>query len=199
MLNLALTGNIASGKSTVAELFRRRGATIIDADQLVREVQRPGSPVLERIAARFGREMILPTGELDRSRLRGAVLGRAEELAALNAIVHPAVGLLRQARLAEARCQGVQIVINDIPLLFEVLDPTGFDAVILVDAPEPVRLQRLTQSRGLSREEAEALIRAQMPAEAKRARSDYIIDNGGELAELEGRVAEVWDRVSAEC
>ena len=195
MLNVALTGNIAAGKSTVVELFRRWGATIIDADQLVREAQRPGSEVMQAIAVRFGRDVILPGGELDRKALRGKVMGDDASLADLNAIVHPAVRRERDRLLDEARRRGDPIVINDIPLLFESADPAEFDLVILVDAPEAVRLERLITSRGMSKEAAREALRAQHPAETKRARSDFVIDNSGTLADLETGARNVWNQL----
>ena len=195
MLNVALTGNIAAGKSTVVDLFRRWGATIIDADQLVREAQRPGTEVMQAIAFRFGRDVILPGGELDRKALRGKVMGDDASLADLNAIVHPAVRRERDRLLAEARRRGDRIVINDIPLLFESADPAEFDLVILVDAPELVRLERLIRTRGMSKEAARQALDAQQPAETKRSRSDFIIENAGTLAELEQAARRLWDQL----
>jgi dephospho-CoA kinase len=196
-LSIALTGNIASGKSTVAELFRRWGGTIIDADRLVREAQAPGSPVLGAIVERFGGEVLTPGGELDRAALRSRVMGDPAALADLNRIVHPEVHRRRAALLAEARAAGARIVVSDIPLLFEAADPAEFDAVVLVDAPEEVRRARLEAERGLSREEANRMIAAQLPADPKRARSHYIIDNAGDRAALERAAANVWKALIA--
>jgi dephospho-CoA kinase len=195
MLNIALTGNIAAGKSSVVELFRQWGATIIDADRLVREVQRPGTEVMQAIARRFGPGVILPGGELDRESLRALVMDDPAALADLNAIVHPAVRRERDRLAARARRRGDRIVVNDIPLLFEAADPGEFDLVILVDAPEAVRRERLIRLRGMSPAAAESAIRAQHPPEAKRSRSDFIIENGGSLADLERHAREVWNRL----
>ncbi|HSD30981.1 MAG TPA: dephospho-CoA kinase [Gemmatimonadales bacterium] len=192
MLNVALTGNIAAGKSTVIALFRRWGATIIDADELVREVEAPGTPVLAAIARRFGNEVVAPDGSLDRAVLRTKVLADPAALAALNALVHPAVERRRETLLDAARRRRDRIVVSDIPLLFEVLDPRRFDAVVLVDAPAAVRRARLRTLRGLTPEDADRMIAAQMPAEAKRARSQYVIDNDGTMQELEGRARAVY-------
>jgi dephospho-CoA kinase len=192
VLSVALTGNIASGKSTVADLFLRWGATVIVADELVRQAQVPGSSVLRDIAARFGRDVILPDGSLDRARLRRRVMGDRAALAQLNRIVHPAVQRRRAELVEEARVRGDRILINDIPLLFEAADPTEFDAVVLVDAPEPVRRARLIAERALPPEEADRMIASQDPAGPKRARSDYVIDNDGDRAALERAAAEVW-------
>ena len=149
MLNVALTGNITAGKSAVIELFRSWGATIIDADQLVREAEAPGTDVLTAIVRRFGSDVLAPDGGLDRAALRAKVMGDDAALTALNAIVHPTVQRRREELLAEARARGDAVVINDIPLLFEALDPEQFDVVVLVDAPVALRHNRLRTLRGL--------------------------------------------------
>lgn len=192
MLSVALTGNIAAGKSTVAELFRRWGATVIDADRLVREAQEPGQPVLEEIAARFGGKLIMEDGALDRAALRSKVLADPQALADLNRIVHPEVRRRRLELLAAARARGDRIVVSDIPLLFEADDPAAFDAVVLVDAPAAVRRHRLMASRGLSPREADSMMAAQLDSGAKRPRSDYVIENDGDLTTLERAAAGVW-------
>jgi dephospho-CoA kinase len=197
MLSIALTGNIGAGKTTVAELFRRRGATIIDSDQLVREAQKPGHPALREIASRFGAELIRPDGTLDRAGLRAKVLADSRELSALNRIMHPAVHQRRHELLTEARVRGDRIVISDIPLLFEAADPSEFDAVVLVDAPEPVRRARLLASRSLQHAEIDRLMASQLPSRSKRRRSDYIIDNDGDLQSLERAVESVWQALLA--
>jgi dephospho-CoA kinase len=185
VLNVALTGNIAAGKSTVVDLFRRWGATIIDADELVRQAQAPGGEVLAAIVRRFGPDVLAPDGSLDRLALRVKVMSDRGALDALNQIVHPAVRQRRDELLREARGRGDVLVVSDIPLLFEVLDPAQFDAVVLVDAPVTVRRARLRAVRGLSNAAADQMIAAQMPAERKRPRSHLVIDNDGALADLE--------------
>lgn len=192
MLQVALTGNIAAGKSAVAALFQRWGATIIDADAIVRELQQPGSPVLARIAERFGASVVRSDGSLDRRALRRLVMDDAEAREALNRIVHPAVERRRRALLAEARSRGDRIVVSDIPLLFETMDPEAFDAIVLVDASEEVRRNRLMTQRGLGDDEARGMIAAQMPAREKRDRSDFVIENDGDLAALEQASERVW-------
>jgi dephospho-CoA kinase len=193
MLNVGLTGNIAAGKSTVVGLFRRWGATIVDADQLAREAQSPGSDVLTAIAKRFGADVIAADGSLDRAGLRAKVMGDDAALAALNALVHPAVRRRRDELVREARERGDALVVNDIPLLFEALDPTAFDAVVLVDAPPALRRARLQTLRGLSAEEADRMIAAQMPAQRKRSQSAYVIENDATLADLEARARRVFE------
>ena len=202
MLNVALTGNIAAGKSTVVELFKKWGATVVDADVLAPEAQAPGSTVLAAIARRFGSDVLAADGSLDRIALRAKVMGGGggdnDALLALNAIVHPAVQQRREDLQRAARERGDAILINDIPLLFEVLDPSQFDTVVLVDAPPAVRRARLRALRGLSNEEADRMIAAQMEAERKRARSQHIIDNTGSLTELEEQARRVFDALRAQ-
>ena len=197
MLNVALTGNIASGKSTVAELFRVWGATVIDADRLVRDAQAPGSPVLRAIAARFGQDLIDPSGMLDRKALRQRVMGDPAALADLNRLVHPDVLRRRSALENEARNRGDRIVVSDIPLLFEAADPSAFDVIVLVDAPETVRRARLLAQRGLSAQDADRMLAAQAPTGPKRERSTYVIDNDADRAALEARAREVWTQLIA--
>ena len=196
MLNVGLTGNIASGKSTVVELFRRWGAAIIDADQLAREAQAPGTEVLAAIVRRFGGDVLTSDGALDRAALRSKVMGDDQALGALNGIVHPAVQRRRAQLLDEARARGDRVVINDIPLLFEALDPKDFDAVVLVDAPPAVRRARLRLLRGLTNAEADAMIAAQMPSDRKRGKSQYVIDNDGSKEALEQKARAVFDELT---
>jgi dephospho-CoA kinase len=189
---VGLTGNIAAGKSAVASLFQQWGAGLIDADQVVRDLQRPGTEVYRRIVERFGKEILTPGGDLDRAALRRLILADTRARSDLNAIVHPAVRARREALVAAARQAGARIIIADIPLLFEASDPAEFDAVVLVDAPEPLRLHRLVTMRGLPREDAERLIAAQLPSDAKRKRSQFVIDNDGDRTQLERRARDVW-------
>jgi dephospho-CoA kinase len=193
VLNIALTGNIAAGKSTVSGLFRRWGATILDADELARQAEAPGSVVLAAIVKRFGKDVLAADGALDRPALRGKVMGDDAALAALNAIVHPAVRARRDELQQEARRRGDLVLVNDIPLLFEALDPAQFEVVVLVDAPLAVRRTRLRALRGLGNDEADRMLAAQMPAERKRERSHHVIENDGDLARLEARARKVFD------
>ena len=195
MLLVGLTGNIASGKSTVARRLVAHGATLVDADLLAREAVRPGTPALRDIVARWGEAVLGPDGVLDRGVLRTLVFSDPHELEALNAIVHPEVARLRDAGLAAARARGDALVISDIPLLFEKDMVGEFEVIVLVDAPRTVRLKRLMHDRGLREPEAMAMITAQMPAELKRARADHVIDNAGSREELDARVDAVWARL----
>ena len=198
MLLIGLTGNIASGKSTVARLLSERGATIIDADVLARRVVEPGMPAFDEIVRRWGSDVVAPDGSLDRDALRRLVFSHHEQLEELDEIVHPEVAAYRDRLVEEARQRGDRLVVQDIPLLFERGLVEQFDRIVLVDAPRPVRLERLMRARGLSETESMDMITAQMPAELKRARADYIIENTGTIRELEERVSEVWQALERE-
>ena len=193
MMKVGLTGNVAAGKSVVLDFLRRHGATVIDADALVREVQQPGTPVLRRIAERFGPDILLPDGALDRSRLRRRAMGDLAALSDLNAIVHPTVEVLHRERIAQAQLRGDRIVVSDVPLLFEVGWESEFDLIILVDAPEAIRRMRLVSLRQLTPEEADNMLASQDPADEKQRRSDIVIENDGSVEDLEARVGEVWE------
>ena len=199
MRRIALTGNAAAGKSTVAAFLRGWGVTVIDADAIVRELQAPGAPLLRAIVRRFGQGVLRPDGTLDRPRLRALVLGEPAKRLALEALVHPAVAERREQLEAEAEARGIGTVVHDIPLLFEAMDPGAFDAVLLVDAPEPLRRARLAE-RGLAPHEVEQLLAAQRPPEEKRAwrggprdQPALLIENDADLATLEARSRAAWE------
>jgi dephospho-CoA kinase len=196
MIYVGLTGNIASGKSQVSRLLAERGATIVDADVLAREAVEPGSQGYQRVVARWGQEVLAPDGRIDRAKLRHLVFGDRDELEALNAIVHPGITRLRRARLAEGRANGATVLVYVAPLLFERHIAREFDSIILVDAPRAVRLQRLVDQRGIPLEDAMNMIAAQMPAELKRARADFVIENDGTIEELERQVDDVWHQLT---
>lgn len=192
MLVVGLTGNIGSGKSTVAQMLSERGATIIDADVLARRAVEAGTAAYERIVSRWGAEIVAPDGQLDRAALRRIVFADHEQLEELNQIVHPEVERLRTRLVEQARKRGDRVVICDIPLLFERHMTDRFGRIILVDSHRAIRLDRLVKDRGLRETEAMDMIAAQMPAELKRARADYVIDNDGTLTQLERKVQDVW-------
>lgn len=195
LLSVGLTGNIAAGKSLVLRLFESWGATVIDMDFLAREAVVPGSPALAAIATRFGADLVLANGTLDRAALRHRVMADPEARAALNTIVHPEVRRRSDALVEEARRRGDAIVVLDVPLLFEVLDPSVFDVLVLVDAPPALRKERLIAQRDLSPEDADVLIAAQQPSVGKRARSHHVIDNDASRDELEVRTGAVWQKL----
>lgn len=198
LLLVALTGNIASGKSSVAAMLVARGATLIDADVLARRAVDVGTPAYDAIVKRWGAPILLPDGGLDRGALRRIVFQQSDELRALNAIVHPVVERMRADLVGSARGRGDRLVVCDIPLLFENNLADGFDRIVLVDAPRPLRLDRLARDRGLRETEAMAMIAQQMPADLKRARADFVIDNDRTLGALESRVDEVWRALADE-
>lgn len=197
MLLIGLTGNIGSGKSTVAQLLSERGATIIDADVLARRAVETGTQAYASIVERWGTSILAADGAIDRTALRRIVFSEPQELEQLNSIVHPEVERMRAALVELARLRGDRLVVCDIPLLFERRMTDAFDRIVLVDAPRPVRLERLVRERGLRETEAMDMIVAQMPAELKRARADFVIDNVGTLTQLDLRVTEVWSALLA--
>lgn len=193
MLRVGLTGNIASGKSSVARVWERLGACVVDADVLARRAVEPGSPGLRRVVEAFGEGVLDGAGALDRAEMRRIVFHDAEARARLEAIVHPEVARLRAEEEARLERAGCEIVVHDIPLLYEVGLEGEFDLVVLVDSPEGVRLERLVRERGLEAGEARRMVEAQMPSEEKRARADVIIENDGTLDALEARAEMVWE------
>jgi len=192
MIRIGLTGNIASGKSEVARMLADRGATVIDADLLAREAVQPETQALKDIIKRWGKDVLKNDGSLDRAALRQIVFADQSELDALNRIVHPGVTRLRDREIAQARERGDPIVICVIPLLFERNIVDEFDAIVLVDAPRPLRLERMVATRGMEATDAMNMIASQMPAELKRARADYVIENNGSLQDLERDVDALW-------
>ena len=192
MILIGLTGNIASGKSEVARMLGDRGATVIDADELAREAVAPDTQALRDIIKRWGKDVLNADGSLDRAALRRIVFADQHELDALNRIVHPGVTRLRDREIARAKERGDQIVVCVIPLLFERNLVEEYDAIVLVDAPRPLRLERMVTTRGLEETEAMNMIASQMPAELKRARADYCIENTGSLEDLERDVDALW-------
>ena len=195
LFRVGLTGNIGSGKSAVATVWRRLGAPVVDADVLAREAVAPGTPGLRAVRDAFGPAILDPSGALDRAAMRRVVFADPAARRRLEGIVHPEVARLRaetEARLAQ---EGARIVVHDIPLLYEVGAESALDVVVLVDAPEPVRLERLMRDRALPDAEARAMIAAQMPAGAKRVRADIVIDNDGTLAELAAKAERAWAEI----
>ena len=190
MILVGLTGGIGSGKTTVSTMLAARGAVIIDADQITRELQAPGSPVLAEIVDAFGEDVLDPSGALDRPALAAKVFGDPEALATLNKIVHPAVGREMAARL-EAQRASDNVVILDIPLLVE--NPReGLCGTLVVDLPLETAVERLVSQRNMDRNDAEARIARQATREARVAIADRVIDNSGNLASLERQVDEAW-------
>jgi dephospho-CoA kinase len=198
VFRVGLTGNIASGKSSVTKIWCRLGAFVVDADELARRAVEPGTPGLRDIAARWGSRVLGSDGRLDRAALSEIVFQDSEARRALEAIVHPAVARLRDEEHRAAELAGESLVVSDIPLLFEVGMEDEFDSVVLVDAPETTRRERLMRDRGMSREAADRVMATQMPAAEKRARAHHVVDNSGSLDDLEITAREVWARLVEE-
>jgi dephospho-CoA kinase len=198
MYRIGLTGNIGSGKSSVASCWRTLGAHVVDADELAREAVAPGSDGLRRVVDRFGAAVLSPDGSLDRAALRSLVFADSPARRDLESIVHPEVARLREAAEARHADAGGRIIVHEIPLLFEADLAHGFDAIVVVDAPEEERLHRIVQTRGLEPGVARGMIEAQQPAATKRAQATWVIDNSGSLADLRARAAEVWHAIETE-
>jgi dephospho-CoA kinase len=189
LFRVGLTGNIASGKSSVVAVWRELGAHIIDADVLAREAIAPGTPGEQRVRDTFG--------TVDRAELRDIVFRDAARRKELEAIIHPEVQRLRDEAERELAAAGGGIVVNDIPLLFETGLNRDVDLIVLVDAPREERLRRIVEHRGIEHAEAARMIDAQRPAEPKRARADIVIDNDGSIEDLQQKAEEAWRQIQA--
>ncbi|HUA96677.1 MAG TPA: dephospho-CoA kinase [Acidimicrobiales bacterium] len=193
MLAVGLTGGIGSGKSTVADLLVERGAELIDADQIAREVVEPGRPAHGALVERFGPGILAPDGTLDRPAVAAVAFSDPAALADLNAITHPAIGesMLARRQAADAR-EGVLVLA--IPLLKPAhRDTVRLDVVVVVDCPVEVAVERLVESRDMERADAEARVAAQISREERVGEADYVVDNGGDLGHLEGEVDRLWE------
>jgi dephospho-CoA kinase len=193
VLRVGLTGGIASGKSEVSRRLVELGAVLVDADVLAREAVERGSEGLAEIVRAFGPEVLTDDGALNRAALGSIVFADPERRATLNSIVHPLV----RARAAEIVASAPEdaVVVQDIPLLVETGQAANFDVVVVVDAPDEVRIQRLGERSGLSPEEAAARIAAQATREERLAVADYVVENAGTLAELRDAVDRLWSNV----
>jgi len=185
MLKIGLTGGIASGKSTVSRMLKKRGLPIVDADVCAREVVEPGESAYRQIVETFGREVLLEDGTLNRKRLGEMVFADEEKRKQLNAIVHPEVRKRMLEKVAACEAAQEKAVVLDIPLLIESRLTSWVDKVIVVYVPQEVELKRLMARDHLSEAEALLRIRAQMPLEEKKAYADVVIDNSGSLAQTE--------------
>jgi dephospho-CoA kinase len=193
---VALTGGIASGKSTIARRLAENGAVVVDADQIVRDVQRPGSPVLQAIAAEFGGRMVLPDGTLDRAALGGAVFGDADAVKRLNAIVHPGVRAESARRFAETFAVDPEaVVVYDVPLLVEARADDPWELIVVAHAPADVRRRRLVELRGMSEADAAARLASQVSDDARLAVADVVIDTAGSLEDTQRQVDDLWSRL----
>lgn len=195
MFKVGLTGGIGSGKSEVSRRLAAYGAIVIDADKIAREVVEPGTPGLAEITQAFGNNVLRPDGALDRQRLGSIVFADPDKLKVLNEIVHPKVGARVEELLQSAPADA--IVVYDVPLLVENGLAPLYDLVIVVDAPDEVRIRRLRELRNMAEEDARARIAVQASREERLKVADIVIDNAGSLDDLSARVAEVWDEIVA--
>lgn len=194
---LGLTGSIASGKSTVSRMLQERGATVVSADQLAREVVLPGSPVLARLVERFGPEILQADGRLDRAGLARLIFADSAARADLNRLTHPAIARLAEERLAQLRRRGLPLVVYEAPLLFEAGAEDRVDRVLVVRIDPRIQLQRLMVRDGIDAAEARRRVAAQMPQEQKLARADLVLDNSGSPEDTERQVAALFARLMA--
>lgn len=196
---VALTGGIASGKSTIAAGLAEHGAVIVDADALVRELQQPGQPVLSAIAAEFGAQLLQSDGSLDRSALGALVFADHDARRRLNAIVHPAVSeeSARRFRAAFAADSNA-VVVYDVPLLVEARADDPWDLVVVAHAPAETRIRRLVELRGMDEADARARVASQASDERRLAIADVVIDTDGDLATTDAQVEQLWERLVAD-
>jgi dephospho-CoA kinase len=194
---IGLTGGIASGKSTVAAILRRLGAAVVNADELSREVVQPGAPGWEEIVEIFGPEVLQPDRALDRQKLRKIVFNAPEARKKLEAIIHPRVRALAAQRIQEHAAAGFEIVVYEVPLLFEGNLQNSLRPVLLVATDVATQKKRLQQRDQLTESEAEKHIAAQMSLEEKRRLADYVVENDGSLEDLERQVVDVLTKIKA--
>ena len=190
MLSVGLTGGIGSGKSTVARRLAELGAVVIDSDRLAREVVGPGTPGLAAVVAAFGPEVLAPDGSLDRPAVAARVFADPELRAVLNGIVHPLVRARAQTLTQAAPVDAV--VVQDVPLLVENGLAASFDLVVVVDAPDDLRMERLTADRGMTDADARARMAAQATREERLEAADFVLDNSGSTQGLLDQVDALW-------
>ena len=202
---VALTGGIGTGKSTVARIFEKLGAVVIDADAIVHELQAVGSPVLAKIVEAFGEGVLQTSGELNREALAAIVFRDEKARLELNGIVHPPVGAEMARRIAAAREAGAPLLVLEIPLFFEGRKAgtenaagLGVDMAVLAYAPEAAQIERTCARDGCDREEALRRVRAQLPIEEKRELADAVIDNSGSTKATERQVRTLYERITRE-
>ncbi|NDI36340.1 dephospho-CoA kinase [Chengkuizengella sediminis] len=185
-MNVGLTGGIATGKSTVSNMLVQRGARLIDADVIAREVVLPGHPVLQEVAQHFGQDILLEDGSLNRAKLGEIIFNDASARKDLEGLLHPQIRSLMKERMAQFELEDPErLVVVDIPLLFESNLQELFSSVVLVYVPESIQLERLMKRNQLSLEEAKKRMEAQMPIESKKKLADFIIDNSKSMQHTE--------------
>jgi dephospho-CoA kinase len=191
VLVVGLTGGIGSGKSTVSAMLAAKGAVVVDADAIVHEVQRPGTPTFEAMVERFGPGIVAADGSLDRQAVADVVFDDPDALAALNAIVHPAVGAEIARRMLELEPTD-EVVVLDVPLLVESKNRYPVAGLLVVDLDPEVALTRLVEARGMREDDVRARMGRQATREERLARADRVIDNGGSVDDLAAQVDAAW-------
>jgi dephospho-CoA kinase len=191
---IGLTGGVGSGKSTVSAMLQELGAEVIDADEASHAVYEPGSPGFAAVVREFGPEYVLD-GRIDRAKLGELVFHSMDARHRLNDIVHPLVREWMAARTAEAAQRGAEVVVQDVPLLFENGLERLYSTVVLVYVPEKLQLERLIEGRGLSDEKARTMIAAQMPIEEKKMLAHHVIDNSGSREKTRKQVESLWKQL----
>jgi len=191
---IALTGGIASGKSTVSQRWAHHGAVVVDADALAREVVEPGSPALAEIESRWGSDMISSDGSLNRSALGALIFENAAARESLNAITHPAIGRLAQSRFDEAAAEDADaLIVYDVPLLVESRQSLDrFDKIVTVEAGAEVQVERLIAHRGMERAEAESRVASQASSQQRRAIADFVVESNGTIEQTLSRADQIW-------
>jgi dephospho-CoA kinase len=196
VIKVGLTGGIGTGKATVAKMLSSLGALVIDADRLAHEAVHPGSRPWKQVVRAFGKGILGRDGRIDRRRLAAIVFSDPGKLRLLDSIVHPPVLREMRRRMERAAAEGrYPVAVADVPLLFEAGLENEFDRVIVVTCPREEQIRRCRARGGMSREEVERRINAQMPLREKERRADYVIDNRGALEQTGKQVREVWERV----
>jgi dephospho-CoA kinase len=193
---IGLTGGIGSGKSTVSALLAKRGAVIIDADAITKELQAPGTDVFAAMVERFGPGIVAADGSLDRQAVADIVFADEQALKDLNAIVHPAVGAETTRRILE-QADTDHLVVLDIPLLVEAAGKRPVAGILVVDVDPEIAVERLVDQRGFSEADARARMARQASREERLAKADLVIDNSGTLEDLERRLDELWPQIEA--
>ena len=194
MIVIGLTGGIGTGKSEVARIFQELGAVLINADQIGHQAYTPHSEIWQEVVKAFGEEILQPNGEIDRKKLGSIVFADPDRLTRLNQIMHPRMARMVAQQVQELREQGADVVVVEAALLFEA----GWDSLVgevwSTESPEDLVIERLQTRSGLSQEEAKKRIDSQMSAEERKSRSQVVVDNSGDLVELDRVVRSIWDR-----
>jgi dephospho-CoA kinase len=195
LLKIAITGGAGSGKSTVARMFEELGAEVLDADQVARDAVAVGAPAWQELRRLFGADFFNLNGTLNRSKLAQKVFADPDARRALDALIHPLVAQELQSKVADLEGRGVDLVLVEVPLLFEAGQEASFDRVIVVTVPQAEQIRRLTSRDHRGTKEIQGILQAQWPLPDKVARADYVVDNAGELSATRDQVKNLWEKL----